>query len=124
MEPDIITPPEIALMHVGINDVINKAHHCTDISIAENIVAVADKCKKNGVKGIIVSGLTKVSDFFANQRIERVNNFLHHMCNREGYMFCDNSKVSFEHLWKDGLHLNENGRIISANNFIDAISSY
>ena len=45
------------------------------------------------------------------------------MCVNEGYFFVDNSSIGTDHLRDDGLHLNDLGINILANNFINAINS-
>lgn len=44
VQPDLSTPPDIALIHVGITDLLSNQHISTDLTIAENIMAIGKKC--------------------------------------------------------------------------------
>ena len=41
-----------------------------------------------------------------------------------GFVYIDNKEINGEHLWKDGLHLQESGKVILARNFIDHINYF
>ena len=40
-----------------------------------------------------------------------------HLCNLD-ICYVDNRNIRMKHLWKDGLHLVESGKVILANNFL------
>ena len=39
-------------------------------------------------------------------------------------MYIDNKEINGERVWKDGIHLQENGKIILARNFIYHINNF
>ena len=41
-----------------------------------------------------------------------------------GFVFISNSNIKKEHLWKDGTHLVEEGKVILANNFIKSLNNF
>ena len=47
-----------------------------------------------------------------------VNNILKRVCKLNGLGFIDNSNICAENLFEDGLHLNDDGKVILANNFL------
>ena len=76
-------------------------------------------------------GVSKVfvSVIVGNKRIpesllEEVNEKISFVCNKNNFIFVDNSNISNIHLFDDGLHLVESGRCILANNVIDRINNF
>ena len=45
-------------------------------------------------------------------------------CKLNGMGFVDNSNICAENLFEDGLHLNNNGEVILANNFIYVLNTF
>ena len=41
-----------------------------------------------------------------------------HLCYKLGACYVDNRNIRRKHLWKDGLHLVESGKVILANNLL------
>ena len=46
------------------------------------------------------------------------------VCKLIGLGFIDNSKIYAENLFEDGLHLNDDGKVILANNFIYVLNTF
>ena len=55
---------------------------------------------------------------YHNSRVLKVNDYLQKFCFENRFYFIDNSKIKRDHLFRDGLHLLEKGKVILANNFI------
>ena len=75
-------------------------------------------CKDKGVKNVFISGLIpsrKVEEHY----ISNLNNQLKEICKANTYIFIDNSNITERHLWRDGIHLNDRGKYILANNVLD-----
>ena len=53
-----------------------------------------------------------------NDKVIAVNNILKRVCELNGLGFIDNTKICAENLFENGLHLNDDGKVILANNFI------
>ena len=51
-----------------------------------------------------------------NDKVIAVNNILKRVCKLNGLGFIDNSSICGENLFEDGLHLNDEDKIILANN--------
>ena len=56
---------EVAVIHVGVNDLINN-NNSVD-KLLKNTYSMAEKCKNNGVKKVLISGIVK------NNRINDIN---------------------------------------------------
>ena len=48
---------EVALIHVGVNDLMNS--NTSVDKLLKNIYSMAEKCKNNGVKKVFISGIVK-----------------------------------------------------------------
>ena len=76
-----------------------------------------NNCKNFGVKQIIISGLT-LTTWLKASFIYQLNKSIKELCQKHGYSFTDNSNVSSENLWQDGLHLNNSGKGVLLNNYV------
>ena len=52
-----------------------------------------------------------------------VNNIQKRVCKLNGLEFIDNSNICAENLFEDGLHLNDDGKVILANNFLYVLNT-
>ena len=50
-------PPDTLLIHAGINDVLNNKNRSNTENLLSNIKYMVDKCRRFGVKNILISGL-------------------------------------------------------------------
>ena len=55
-------------------------------------------------------------------RRREINNLLKDLCHENGYFFIDNDLIKRDNLY-DGVHLNEEGSVILANNILHALDS-
>ena len=53
-----------------------------------------------------------------------MNNILKRVCKLNGLGFVDNGNIYAENLFADGLHLNDDGKVILANNFIYVLNTF
>ena len=103
---------DIAITHVGINDLNNTAG--TDV-LLQNILKIRARCKMHGINKIFVSSVVNThkvsSDLIAQLNLD-ISNF----CKRNRFHFIENSNISMNFLYKDGLHL-YSGKELLAKNF-------
>ena len=52
-----------------------------------------------------------------------MNNILKHVCKLNGLGFIDNSNICAKNLFENGLHLNNDGKVILANDFIYVLNT-
>ena len=56
--------------------------------------------------------------------MQRLNRALYDECRRNGFTFVDNGAVTENDLWVDGIHLQESGKRIIANNLINSFNHF
>ena len=112
---------DIAVLHMGTNDILN-AEGDKDL-IAESVIDIAKECVQLGVKDVFVSSVT-VNTRRSSAFISAVNNILQDKCATHQFHFIDNSNIKKEHLWKDGLHLNRPGKDLLMNNFLRSLNNF
>ena len=48
---------EVAVIHIGINDIVNNKNYLNTDHMLENIKNIARKCKRYGIQKVLISGL-------------------------------------------------------------------
>ena len=56
--------------------------------------------------------------------LEKTHELIVHLCNKLGICYVDNQNIRRKHLWKEGLHFVESGKVILANSFLSYLSKY
>ena len=92
-------------------------------AIMHIILDIGKKCKRYGVEKVFISALV-ISRRVNPNRIENLNKLIKEGCNLHDFVFIGYRNIKDEHLWKDGIHLQENGKVILAQNFIDFINHF
>ena len=113
--------PDVAVIHAGCNDVRNHKLTCNDI--ATGIINIAEICRSYSVNDVLVSSLICRSSSNLNIRIKAINAILKRLCYEKSLRFIDNGNIEECHLAEDGLHLNDNGKCVLANNYIRSLNS-
>ena len=101
------------IINVGTNNL--SYQNQIENEIMMEIIEIAKKCHQYGINEIFIAGLTIRPRY--DKQIN-INNLLTEYATKFNYRFIDNTDIMEKHLWKDKLHLNEQGTIILANNFI------
>ena len=57
------------------------------------------------------------------KRRTELNALLKDMCYDLGYIYIDNNNIEHEHLFNDGVHLNQEGSYILAKNILHALNN-
>ena len=122
---------DMAAVHVGINDILNRSNDLINRSkvnealneICGDIVNIGLKCRNFNVTTIFISGII-YSGQIDSRVINELNGMLQAQCQEYGFVFIDNRAVSKSNLWTDGIHMNDNGKKIVANNFIRHINRF
>ena len=98
--------PDVALIHVGTNDVRKRNGNFRDENeIANEILEVGRNCRKNGVNKVFVSSIVCRRKPEENDLVQKINRSVMNMCVNEGYIFVDNSSIGTDHFWNDGFHI-------------------
>ena len=108
--------PDACVINIGSNNLGKDQPH----EIANQIIRIVNKCHEHGVNKVYVSSIPlrigKDREMRGVYNILRAKTFLH------DFILIDNSNIKHHHLGKDNIHLNYNGTIVLANNFIRAIN--
>ena len=116
--------PEIVILHVGINDLLSSRDNITpEEEIATEIMKIGITCKNHGVETVFISGITFCKNV-EHGRIDRVNRMIKEESENNGFIYINNDEINGNNVWKDGIHLEESGKVILANNFIDHINNF
>ena len=111
-----------AVIHVGTNDINNK-DSSKSLPLLENQRKIAEKCFSYGVENVFISSVVynkRSNSYF----LERVNAQIAKFCKEDNYGFIDHSNINSSHLYYDGLHLLESGKIILTNNVITCLNTF
>ena len=121
--------PNIAIIHVGINDVMNKSTSNGLSSsiiqdIANSIIQCGKVCASFGVNNICISSILPKRGHRAQLSIRHINNVLAKLCAELAFDFLQNGNILYDEMIKenclfytDGIHLNDAGRQLLMDNF-------
>ena len=101
--------------HVGKNDILNHAKH---ENIAHSIINIGLDCKTNGVDEVLISSILVKRNPNLTAIVRRVNDMLRDLCKKNGFSFICNDVITTNYLWKDGVHMQDNGTHIFSNHFL------
>ena len=108
------------VINIGTNNLTKKSQ--TENETVEEIMEIVKKCHNYGVNEIFISGLTCRPDY--QTKVDTINKLLKLNAGKYNYIFIDNSDIQEKHLWwKDKLHLNKQGTINLACNFLDFLNN-
>ena len=93
---------DIAVLHMGVNDILNLGS--TAETVSNSILHIANQSKNYWVKEVSISSVT-CTTLLNSDRINDVNNALQNKFQTSGYHFIDNNDITKEKLWKDSLQI-------------------
>ena len=106
--------PSTVIVHIGSNDVTKFNYSKVDVEdLAQRIIDAGKKCKSYGVTNIAMLSILVRKNHEVNEVIKKVNNLLKTLCLEQGFTFICNSAIAREMLWRDGLHLTNEGTNLS-----------
>ena len=106
---------DTAIIHVGINDLL---HNTTGTEVLlRNILKIAARCKMHGIKKIFVSCVLNTHKV-PSDIIAKLNLDISNTCRGNRFHFIDNSNISMNFLYTDGLHLLYSGKELLAKKII------
>ena len=112
---------DAVILHVGVNDLLEDNSQLKIENLGNNLRSMVEKCHTFGIKNVFISGLVYTTRI-GLPVLERTHGMILHLCNKLGICYVDNRNIRMKHLWKDGLHLVESGKVILANNFLSSLS--
>ena len=103
------------ILLAGTNNITKKKNQKA-IDIFHEILEIVQKCRNKGVRNVYVSGLICRPQY--QSMINEINELLQFNTGLHNYEYISNSNIGKFHLWSDNVHLNRNGTISLANNFL------
>ena len=117
--------PQTVVIHIGSNDITKFNYHDVDVNdLANRILQIGLKCRYYGVESIAISSVLVRNHNNLNKLIREVNISLKHLCKVYGFDFICNDRIGKDLLWRDGLHLTDEGTSFLATNFLNFLNSY
>ena len=116
---------DIVIIHLGSNDITHNTVDQIDVKdIVNHILNIGKKYLFYGVKEVIISSIFIKKQFKLRRIIRQVNDLLRDECKRNNFQFVSNDNITREVLWRDGLHLNNDGTYIFASNLADFLNNF
>ena len=118
--------PIATVIHSGTNVLRQRVgeEEQTCENIARDIIKIGSNCRDNGVTHIIISSIiVRRGNTHVEKRRREVNILLKQYCANEGYVFVDNEAITLQNIDRYGVHLEEGGSQIVANNILKVLNS-
>ena len=116
--------PDIAVIHVGSNNVTYDNLGDDPNVIAEKIIQIGQRCIEYGVKDVIISSIFVKHSLKLSAFIRKINDELRVLCELCNFKFVSNDNIIRKHLCGDGVHLTTSGTNILAGNIVDFIKEF
>ena len=110
--------PDTVIINAGTNN-FTKTNYTIEETAAD-IHEIVEIFKEGGVRNIFVSSIT--CPLLHQRKVDGVNRILQEYAGHHDYVFIDNACIRERHLKGDGTHLNKDGVIILANNFLSHLN--
>ena len=112
-----------AIVHVGINDIINDDSSTKVENLVLNLEKIAIKLKNYGIKNVCLSGLVFTTRIYLHL-LNQVNKCVLDICKAHNISFINNDNIIRNDIYSDGLHLLRSGKFLLSNNFIENINNF
>ena len=113
------------IIHIGSNDITHNIVNNIDAKgISKRSIDIGQKCLLYGVKEMVISSIFIRRQFKLTRIIRQVNDHLRNECRNNKFNFISNDSITSECLWKDGLHLNNEGTCMFASNLLDFLNGF
>ena len=117
--------PDVVVIQVGCNDVTHDTLHDINVhQIANKIVDIGKKCLNYGVKEVIISSIFLKKQIKLTRLIRQINDILVQLCRENNFHFICNDNINAADLWKDGVHLNDEGKSKYVCNLVDFLNNF
>ena len=115
--------PKSVIIQSGGNDLPSIRGNLIPISdIASNIIESGEICRNYGAKNIFIAEVPVRLKSYIQERCHSLNALLKELCEQHDFTFLDNSNITTAHLYQDGVHLNNEGSDILANNYLSYLN--
>ena len=114
---------DTAIVHVGINGIINNACLTKVENLVLNLEKIEIKLKKSGIKNVCLSGLVFTTSVYL-PLLNQVNKCILDICKAQNISFINNDNIIRNDMYRDRLHLLCSGKFFLSNNFIENINIF
>ena len=116
---------QTVVIHIRSNDITMFNYLEIDVNdLANTILQTGLKCRYYGVESIAILSVFIRNDNNLNKLILGVNISLKNLCKVYGFDFIRNDRIGKDLLWRDGLHLTDEGTSFPAITFLNFLNSY
>lgn len=112
---------DAAIIHVWINDILRSKGEKQVNDIPRKIMNIAETCRNYNIVKIFISSILRCNRTTVD--INCINRKMRELCIQNNYKFISNTQINKRNLWSDGIHLQESGKILIANNFINSVNN-
>ena len=117
--------PDVVVIHVGSNDVNHENFDRINVTeISERIINIGKQCLYYGVKEVLISSIFPKKQIKLTSIIREINDILKEQCRENNFHFICNDNISRDYLWKDGVHLNDEGTSIFESNIVNFLNNF
>ena len=117
--------PNTTIIHIGSNDITKLNYHTINADeLAKAIVNIGLKCKFYAVGQIAISSILARSNNNLNKVIKQVNFSLKSLCKAYSFAFIYNKNIDRIRLWRDAIHLTNEGTFLLSRNFLEHLNSF
>ena len=113
---------DTVILHIGVNDLLNDDSPESINQLMGNLKKMIEKCQMYGVKNIFLSSIVFTTKLDI-RLLENVHVKLTNFCQCNNISIIDNRNIRSNHLYKDGLHLIEDGKRLLGNNFVSGLNN-
>ena len=114
---------DTAIVHGGINDIINNDSAAKVENLLLNLDKIAIKLKKYGIENVCLSDLVFTTRVYL-PLLNQVNKCVLDICKARNISFINNDNIIRNDIYSDGLHLLRSGKFLLSNNFIENINNF
>ena len=83
---------------------------------------IAETCRNYNIAKIFISSIIRCSKTTVD--IDYFNGKIRELCIQNNYEFISDTQINKRDLWRDGIHLQESGKILIAKNFTNSVNNF
>ena len=91
------------------------------VNVANKVIETGLTCRKLGATNVLIGGVTIRKTSLLQERCKELNDILRNLCSISNFVFINNNDITLDHLHSDGVHLNEDGTKLLADNYLRAL---
>ena len=119
IKPVLSKHPDVVILHIGTND-LSDLRLESEESILQRLDGLVKEIQASEVI-LILSFVVCTMDIEINRRVQNYNKLLFDYCAKNLIIFIKHDNINFDHIMRDGIHLNMNGSDILCNNIVQMI---